>query len=91
MAKKRAAKAGRLRAVTMQIYPKPEYLADVKRAGGLSKLKDEQKAKMLRKVMPGGWCDDLPPAYVADLIANGRIEEVEPESAAMPDSEEEGE
>lgn len=70
----------RLRAVVGVSYPDPASLAIVEKAGGLSKLSDEQRAKVkIKDVRVGGFCDDMPKKSVKDFLKWGYIREVDSE------------
>lgn len=74
----------RLRAVVGLHYPEPgKSLEIVRAAGGLSKLSEEERAKVkIKDVRAGAWCDDLPEESRASLIRKGRVEVVEVEGKA---------
>ena len=83
--RKVAAVRTRLRSVVGHEYPVGESLARVKRAGGLRNLTEEEVATLdVRKVPPGGWCDDIPEECCAAFLARGKIEEVEVDSKGKP-------
>ena len=66
----------RLRAVVGVSYPDPASLAIVEKAGGLSKLSDEQRAKVkMKDVKAGGFCDDIPKKSVKSFLKWGYIRE----------------
>ena len=74
--------AKRLRALNGIDYPDAESLDIMLRAGGSSKLTDEQREK-LEKTMKmtrrevGEWCDDMPKKARARYLASGDVEEVD--------------
>lgn len=68
----------RLRAVKGLLYPDAKSLDTVLKAGGLSKLSDEQRESVvLKRVEAGAWCDDVPEESRAGLLKRGHIEVVE--------------
>tara|TARA_R110000824_G_scaffold8899_3_gene40388 strand:- start:4880 stop:5119 length:240 start_codon:yes stop_codon:yes gene_type:complete len=70
----------RLRAVVGVSYPDPTSLAIVEKAGGLSKLSDEQRAKVkMKDVKAGGFCDDMPAKSIKNFLKWGYIREVDSE------------
>lgn len=70
----------RLRAVVGVSYPDPSSLAIVEKAGGLSKLTDEQRKQVkVKEVKPGGFCDDIPKKSVKSFLKWGYIREVDGE------------
>jgi|TARA_R110000824_G_scaffold21078_6_gene78873 hypothetical protein len=67
----------RLKALVGISYPDAASLGIVLKAGGLSKLDDEQLAKVkMRNVKPGGFCDDIPEASKKSFLKFGYIEKV---------------
>ncbi len=77
-AKRGAGKRTRLRSILGHEYPVGESLARVKRAGGLHRMSAEQIASLtIKRVPPGGWCDDIPEECRAVFLRRGKIEEVE--------------
>ena len=68
----------RLRALVGLSYPSEESLPMVKRAGGISKLSEEQlsKLKMIQR-KPGDFCDDMPKSSIKALLKSGGVETVE--------------
>ena len=72
--------AKRLRALNGINYPDAESHEINLRAGGASKLTDEQRAKM-KKTMTrreaGEWCDDMPENMRARYLTSGDVEEVD--------------
>jgi len=70
----------RLRAVVGVSYPDPSSLPIVEKAGGLSKLSDDERAKVkIKNVKPGGYCDDLPQKSIKNFIKWGYVVEVDGE------------
>jgi|TARA_R110000824_G_scaffold77787_2_gene196626 hypothetical protein len=70
----------RLRAVVGISYPDPASLAIVEKAGGLSKLTDEQRVKVkIKDVKAGGFCDDMPKKSVKDFLKWGYIRQIDGE------------
>ena len=68
----------RLRANVGISYPDPESLKIVEKAGGLSKLTDEQRAKVkIRDIKAGGFCDDMPQKSIKSFLKLGYIREVD--------------
>jgi hypothetical protein len=68
----------RLRAIVGISYPDSSSLKIVQKAGGLSKLTDEQQAKVtIKNVNPGGYCDDIPEASRKNFLKFGYIKEVD--------------
>ncbi len=71
-------KRTRLRSVLGHEYPVGESLARVKRAGGLHNMTAEQIASLdIKRVPPGGWCDDIPKECRPAFLQRGKIVEVE--------------
>ena len=67
----------RLRAVIGLSYPVGESLKRVMEVGGLRNLTPEESASLtMRRVIPGGWCDDIPMEPRAAFLRAGKIEEV---------------
>ena len=68
----------RLRALNGMTYPIGSSLELVRKAGGISKLTDDQRASLkVRRVQSGEWCDDLPAESVDGLVASRDVEVVE--------------
>ena len=66
--------AERYRAVVDLTYPAPGSLKAVQSAGGLSKMSDEQRAKVVFKhVKAGGYADNIPEKSVKWLLKGGMI------------------
>ena len=81
-------KRTRLRSVCGHSYPVGESLARVKEAGGLSKMTAEQVAALdIKRVAPGGWCDDMPEECRPAFLRRGKIEEVEVDVSVPPITE----
>ena len=60
-------------------WPSPDSMAMVKRAGGISKLSEEQRQKLvLKKCKAGKVCDGVPESSIKWLLKQGKIEAVEP-------------
>ncbi len=58
-------------------YPDSASQKVIKRAGGIEKLTDEQRAALVIKDVPRGeWCDDMPEEPRAKFIEVGKIEVV---------------
>ncbi len=74
MTKKRT----RLRTITGHSYPVGESRSLVKKAGGIRKLTEQQRASLkIKQVVPGGWIDDMPYEPRKAFLARGTIEEIE--------------
>lgn len=64
-----------LRALVGLTYPSPESLEMVKRAGGISKLSDKQRSKLvLIERKPGQFCNDLPASSLEYQLKRGSVE-----------------
>ena len=69
--------ATRFRATVELTYPTPASLKVVLAAGGMTKLSEEQRAKVtLKRVPAGSYCDDIPEKSIKKLLARGHITEV---------------
>lgn len=66
----------RLRAKVGLYYPKSEYLEDVVKAGGCSRLTPAQRKRMYREVKAGDYCDDVSDTARDHWLKQGRIERV---------------
>lgn len=67
----------RLKAIVGISYPDASSLKIVQKAGGLSKLTDEQRAKVkIRNIKAGGFCDDLPETSLRSFLKLGYVKEV---------------
>ena len=67
--------SNQLRALVGLTYPSPESLEMVKRAGGISKLSNRQKSKLvLIERKPGQFCNDLPTSSLKDQLKRGNVE-----------------
>ena len=74
----------RLKAIVGISYPDSASLKIVQKAGGLSKLSEQQRAKVkIKNVKPGGFCDDLPEASRKNFLKFKYVKEVE-SSAKRP-------
>ena len=63
--------------VELLTYPTGDSLRMAQKAGGVSKLSDEEREKYVeRRVVRGGWCDDVPKATQPAWIERGLIEVV---------------
>lgn len=66
--------AERLKAVRGFSYPDPSSIAAVRKAGGLSKMSPEERKKVkMRRVEPGGFCDDMPKESQNHYLKTGAI------------------
>ena len=73
----------RLKAIVGISYPDSASLKIVQKAGGLSKLSDEQRAKVkIKNVKAGGFCDDIPEDSRKNFLKLGYIREVESKTSA---------
>lgn len=64
----------RLKAVRGLEYPDARSLEIVREAGNLSKLTSEQRSRIrLKRVEPGGWCDDIPSESLQHYLENGAV------------------
>jgi hypothetical protein len=73
----------RLRAVVGMSYPDAASLKIVEKAGGLSKLTDDQLKKVkIINVKAGGFCDDIPEKSRKNFLKCGYIREVDPSGSA---------
>ena len=73
----------RLKAVVGVSYPDAASLKIVQKAGGLSKLSEEQRAKVkIKNVKAGGFCDDIPESSREGFLKLGYIKEVESKVSA---------
>jgi len=74
----------KFRALVGLTYPTPSSLKAVAKAGGMSKLTDEERAKVvLKSVKAGSLCDDIPESSRKWLLKSKCIEEVLPKSASQ--------
>jgi hypothetical protein len=67
----------RLKAVVGVSYPDAASLKIVEKAGGLSKLTDQQRARVkVKNVKAGGFCDDIPESARKGFLRLGYIRKV---------------
>jgi hypothetical protein len=65
------------RALVGLLYPTPDSLKLVLKAGGISKLSEAQREKVtLKNVNAGALCEGIPEKSIKSLLAKGEIEEV---------------
>lgn len=78
----------RLRALRGFDYPNAAGIKVVRKAGGRSKLTEEQSATLresqLVRVEAGDWCEKTPKEMVPALIADGTLEQVPADSKGRP-------
>tara|TARA_R110000824_G_scaffold185016_8_gene365943 strand:+ start:1382 stop:1621 length:240 start_codon:yes stop_codon:yes gene_type:complete len=67
------------KALVDMMWPSPESIPMVKRAGGISKLSEDQLQKLVMKTCKAGKvCDGVPESSIKWLVKQGKIEPVEP-------------
>jgi|TARA_R110000824_G_scaffold1386_10_gene7085 hypothetical protein len=69
----------KFKALRSLTWPSPDSMAMVKRAGGISKLSEEQRQKLVMKSCKAGdFCDGVPESSIKWLLKQGKIESVGP-------------